>query len=120
MDNYHYLDLEDAHIYQIQLPFLYNYRAIPRRFLSLIALIVVSAVLVTHIEKMPFGDSLYFAFITGLTIGCGDIVVKTPFGRIVAVLLGLLGIIFTGMMVAAAIRAVGESMKDIKKSQNSN
>jgi voltage-gated potassium channel len=47
----------------------------------------------------------------GLTIGCGDIVVKTPFGRIMAVLLGLIGIIFTGMMVAAAIRAVGESMK---------
>ena len=42
------------------------------------------------------------------------------FGRIVAVLLGLIGIIFTGMMVAAAIRAVGESMEGYKKSKNSD
>ncbi len=59
---------------------------------------------------------IYFSFITGLTIGYGDIVVKTPFGWIMAVLHGLIGIIFTGMMVAAAIRAVGESMRDINKS----
>ena len=85
-------------------------------FLSLIALIVGAAAVFTHIEKMPFEDAVYFAFITGLTIGYGDIVVKTPFGRIIAVLLGLIGIVFTGLMVAAAIRAVGESMKDMNKS----
>jgi len=85
-------------------------------FLSLIALIVGAAAVFTHIEKMPFDDALYFSFITGLTIGYGDIVVKTPIGRIIAVLLGLIGIVFTGLMVAAAIRAVGESMRDINKS----
>ena len=85
-------------------------------FLSLFALITGIAAVITHVEKMPFGEALYFAFITGLTIGYGDIVVKTPFGRLMAVLLGLIGIIFTGMMVAAAVRAVGESMKDINNS----
>jgi hypothetical protein len=49
-------------------------------------------------------------------IGYGDIVVKTSFGRIVAVLLGLIGVVFTGLMVAAALHAVGESMKGMKKS----
>ena len=85
-------------------------------FLSLIALIVGIAAVITHIEKLPFGEALYFSFITGLTIGYGDIVVKTPFGRIMAVLLGLIGIVFTGMMVAAAIRAVEKSMRDMTKS----
>jgi hypothetical protein len=84
-------------------------------FLSLIALIVGAAAVFTHIEKMPFEDALYFSFITGLIIGYGDFVVKTPFGRILAVLLGLIGIV-TGLMVAAAIRAVGQSMKDMNKS----
>ena len=89
-------------------------------FLSLFALIVGSAVVISHIEKMPFGEALYFSFITGLTIGYGDIVVKTPVARLLAVFLGLIGIIFTGMMVAAAIRAVGESMEGYNKSKNSN
>ena len=85
-------------------------------FLSLIALIVGIAAVISHIEKLPFGEALYFSFVTGLTIGYGDIVVKTPVGRIMAVLLGLIGIVFTGMMVAAAIRAVEKSMRDMNKS----
>ena len=85
-------------------------------FLSLIALIVGSAVVIAQVEKLPFWEALYFSFITGLTIGYGDIVVKTPFGRIMAILLGLIGIVFTGLMVAAALRAVGHSMKGMKKS----
>jgi hypothetical protein len=53
---------------------------------------VGSAVVIAQIEKPLFWDALYFSFITGLTICYGDIVVKTPFGRLVAVLLGLIGI----------------------------
>jgi hypothetical protein len=102
---------------RIFIRFSYHFFIIIRRFyalfLSLFALIVGIAAVITHLEKMPFGEALYFSFITGLTIGYGDIVVKTPFGRLAAVLLGLIGIVFTGLMVAAAIRAVGESMKDI-------
>jgi uncharacterized membrane protein len=81
--------------------------------LALSALILGIAVVIRHLEKMPFGESLYFSFITGLTIGYGDIVVKTPFARLLAVLLGLIGIIFTGIMVAAALRAVERSLEDL-------
>ena len=88
-------------------------------FLSLFSLIVGIAAVISYIEDMPFGDALYLSFITGLTIGYGDIVVKTPVGRIMAVVLGLIGIVFTGLMVAAAIRAVGESMEGYHKSRNS-
>jgi general secretion pathway protein M len=73
----------------------------------LVALRVASAGAVTLVEKMPFGNSLYFAFVTGLTIGYGDIVVKTSFGRLVALLIGFDGILFTGLMVAALVVSLG-------------
>jgi len=97
--------------------FNYHFFIIIRRLhgvlLVLSALILGIAVVIRHLEKMPFGESLYFSFITGLTIGYGDIVVKTPFARLLAVLLGLIGIIFTGIMVAAALRAVERSLEDL-------
>ena len=83
--------------------------------LSLIALVVAGAAAVTLVEKMPFTDTLYFAFVTGLTIGYGDIVVTTPFGRLVAILIGLIGILFTGLMVAVLVHAVRKSLEESEK-----
>jgi hypothetical protein len=80
--------------------------------LALIALVVAGAAAVTLIEKMPFADTLYFAFVTGLTIGYGDIVAKTPFGRLIALLIGFIGILFTGLMVAILVFAVRESLEE--------
>jgi hypothetical protein len=80
--------------------------------LALITLVVVNAAAIALLEKMAFGDALYFAFITGLTIGYGDIVVHTPLGRLVALLIGLVGIVFTGLVVAVAVYALRESMKE--------
>jgi len=82
-------------------------------FFALIALVVISAVVISSIENRPFGETLYFPFIAGLTIGYGDIVVTTPFARLIAVFLGLIGVIFIGIMVAGAIRAVEKSLKDL-------
>ena len=82
--------------------------------LALIALIVAGAVAITVIEKMPFSDTLYFAFVTGLTIGYGDIVMKTPVGRLTALLIGFIGILLTGAMVAVLVYAVRESMAKSK------
>ena len=79
--------------------------------LTLFALIVINGWAISYVEKMPFGDAMFFAFITGLTIGYGDIVVKTPGGRILAVLVGFIGVLFSGLVVAAALRAVGETLK---------
>ena len=80
--------------------------------LALIALVVAGAAAVTLVEKMPFADTLYFAFVTGLTIGYGDIVAKTPFGRLIALLIGFIGILFTGLMVAVLVFAVRESLEE--------
>ncbi len=81
--------------------------------LALIALIVGGGVAIAGIEKIPFGDAVYFAFVTGLTVGYGDLVAHTGFGRVISVLLGFVGIIFTGLVVAAASHAVREAWDEI-------
>jgi voltage-gated potassium channel len=75
-------------------------------YLVQLALILGGAAGIAVLEKVPFGDAVYFAFITGLTIGYGDIVAHTGFGRIICVALGLVGVIFTGLVVAAATHAL--------------
>jgi hypothetical protein len=77
-------------------------------------MVVAGAAAVTLVEKMPFNDTLYFAFVTGLTIGYGDIVPQTPGGRLVALLIGFVGILFTGLMVAVLVFAVRESLEEVR------
>lgn len=74
--------------------------------LAQLALVLAGAVMISALEKVGIGDALYFAFITGLTIGYGDIVAHTVGGRIVSVSLGVVGITFTGLIVAVAVRAL--------------
>jgi voltage-gated potassium channel len=66
------------------------------------------------VEKMPFADMLYFAFVTGLTIGYGDIVPQTHVGRLVALLIGMVGILFTGLLVAVSVYAVRQSLEELR------
>ena len=77
-----------------------------------IVLIIIGATMIAFVEKISFGDALYFSFVTGLTIGYGEIVVKTFLGRVVAILIGLIGIIFTGMVVAIAVRALQKTFEE--------
>ena len=83
--------------------------------LSLVALMVAGGAAVALVEKMPFGDALYFAFVTGLTIGYGDIVAKSPVGRLLAILIGFIGLIFTGLIIAVAVRALREIYRKSEK-----
>ena len=83
--------------------------------LALFASIAINSWAISYVEKLPFGDALYFAAITGLTIGYGDIVVKTPAGRILAVLIGFIGVLFSGLVIAVAVRALRESYHESEK-----
>ena len=74
-----------------------------------IGLIVLGAFIISITEARPFGEALYFAFITGLTVGYEDIVATTAIGQVISVLLGLIGLLFTGLVVAIAVRALEQA-----------
>lgn len=84
---------------------------------TLILIIVSGALLISIMEQLPFGKALYFSFITGLTIGYGDIVANTVAGRIISILLGVVGILFAGLVVAAAVYATQRAVHDVYGSE---
>jgi voltage-gated potassium channel len=53
-----------------------------------------------------FGETTYFCYVTALTIGYGDVVPTTAVGRVCAVMLGLLGTLFSGVTTAVAVSAI--------------
>lgn len=82
-------------------------------YLALLVLILIGSLAISWFEGLPIGTSLYFSFITGFTVGYGDIVPHTGAGRFVAVLLGFIGILFTGVVVAVTVRAVREAWDEL-------
>jgi uncharacterized membrane protein len=87
----------------------WNLRAL---YLMLIAWIMAGAVVIAATEKLSLGKAVYFSLITGLTVGYGDIAPGTAIGQIISVSLGLVGILFTGVVVAAAVEAVRRAMEE--------
>jgi voltage-gated potassium channel len=79
---------------------------------ALIALIVLNGFAISWFEKIPIGDAVYFAFVTAFTIGYGDISPETAGGRVVALVIGMFGLIFTGLIVAVATRALADTVKE--------
>lgn len=59
----------------------------------------------TH-ARASFGATLYFCGVTALTIGYGDVTATTAIGRALAVVLGLYGVLVTGVTTAVAVLAV--------------
>jgi voltage-gated potassium channel len=49
---------------------------------------------------------VYFCTITALTVGYGDVVPTTDAGRLLAVLLGIQGVLLSGLTTAALVYAV--------------
>ena len=51
-------------------------------------------------------DAAYFTFVTGLTIGYGDLVPSHLGTRLIAIIIGLSGILLTGLVAAVGVRAL--------------
>jgi voltage-gated potassium channel len=58
------------------------------------------------------GEAVYFSFITGLTIGYGDIVPRQALTRALAVVIGFGGILLTGLVAGIAVNAMRAILTD--------
>src|SRR5689334_5827523 len=81
---------------------------------GLLVLIVSLGLIIGWIEGWRPSDALYFSFVSGLTIGYGDLVPKTLITRSLAVLIGLCGVLFTAVVAAVAVRALTATERDDK------
>lgn len=79
---------------------------------ALLGLIVALGLVVGLREGWSVQESIYFAFVTGLTIGYGDLAPKFLLTRVLAVLIGLCGVLLTALVAAIAVEALSEATED--------
>ena len=65
-----------------------------------IAILLVAASVYATVEKISFGNALWWAITTATTVGYGDISPHTVIGKIVAITLMLIGVGFVGMLTS--------------------
>ena len=83
--------------------------------ITLLVLNILGGFLFSRVEGIGLFDSLYWAFITGFTIGYGDITPHTGIGKVLSLFIGLGGIIFTGIVVAISVRALIQTLEHQRK-----
>ena len=67
---------------------------------------------VGRIEAWGIGKSLYFTFVTGLTIGYGDLTPKHVVGRLLAIVIAFAGVVLIGLVAAMSVQALGTAETD--------
>lgn len=93
--------------------FVYGLGLAAPLLISLAILIALLSQIVGKSESWSRFDALYWAFITATTVGYGDIRPTAPLSKILSVIIALIGIIFTGIMVALAINAASISFSSL-------
>ena len=82
--------------------------------MSFIGIFLLGALAISYIEKLPYGDALYFTLVTGMTVGYGDISPQTLIGRGIALSLALVGMLHTAVMVATTVQVVKYSFEKLE------
>jgi hypothetical protein len=76
---------------------------------GLVALIVALGLIVGLLEHWSVQESIYFAFVSGLTIGYGDLAPHFLVSRTFAIVIGLCGVLATALIAAVAVKAFPRS-----------
>jgi len=79
---------------------------------GLLVVIVGLGLAVGGLEGWSVQESVYFSFISGLTIGYGDLAPKTLLTRAFAILIGVCGILVTALVAAVAVKALTAAQVD--------
>lgn len=72
----------------------------------LLVLMIVLGQFLGRYENWSRTDALYFTFITSLTIGYGDLRPHRNKSKLLAVAIGVIGLILNGIVVAIALQAI--------------
>jgi len=78
----------------------------------LLILMAVLGSVVAVLERWSWGDGIYFAFVSGLTIGYGDLAPKAPVARMLAIGIGFVGILFTALVAAVGVQALHATQQE--------
>jgi voltage-gated potassium channel len=78
----------------------------------ILAVQVALGLLIGFVEGWSVGDALYFTFVTGLTIGYGDVVPRQALARVLAIGIGISGLFLTGVIAAIAVHAMRIALVD--------
>jgi hypothetical protein len=73
---------------------------------GIVAIQLTLGALVSLLQGWPLGDAFYFTFVTAFTIGYGDLVPKGFVARLIAMVIGLTGVLLTGLIAAVGVRAL--------------
>jgi hypothetical protein len=73
---------------------------------TMLIVIVMCGLIISYLEGWDPFDGIYFGFVTGLTIGYGELVPKLPLSRILAILLGFNGVLLTAIFAAISVRSI--------------
>jgi hypothetical protein len=73
---------------------------------GLLAIIVGVGLLVGWMEGWSLWQGIYFAFVTALTVGYGDLSPTRHLTQALAILLGFTGVTMTALLAGLAVRAL--------------
>ena len=77
---------------------------------AILAVQLALGLLTGFVEGWSLGDAVYFTFITGLTIGYGDLVPKQTLARALAIGIGFFGLFITALIAAIAVYAMHSAL----------